>query len=117
MAGKLICHKAFLEFAEFKNIYPLRSGSQPWSRAVKVIRMRLGEGDQWDAILAGARRYAAYCDAVGKTGTEYVMQAATFCDSDKHFLEPWQPPPTKSESQQDKNIDAAKSWLDASSGQ
>ena len=102
-----------VEFAEFKEIYPERSGAQPWSRALKVIRARLNEGSQWADFLDGARRYAVYCDAVGKTGTEYVMQAATFCDVDRHFLETWQPPATKSQSQQDKNICAATDFLEA----
>ncbi len=105
------------EFAEFKKAYPLRSGAQPWTRALKTIRARLKEGDQWDAILAGARRYAVYCDSVDRTGTEYVMQAVTFCGSDKHYLETWNPPATKSELRQDKNIDAGKGFLEASSGQ
>ncbi len=105
------------EFEEFKEIYPLRSGAQPWSRALKVIRARLKEGNKWANLLEGARRYAAYCNAVDKTGTEYVMQAATFCNSDKHFLEPWEPPPNKSKLRQDKNINAAQSWLGESSGQ
>ena len=104
------------EFAEFKEAYPKRSGSQPWTKALKAIRARLREGDQWDAILAGAKRYANYCESVSRTGTEYVLQAATFCGPDKHYLELWQPPPTKSELRQDKNIDAAESWLEASSG-
>ena len=105
------------EFAEFKKVFPQRSGAQPWSRALKAIRARLNEGSQWAEILDGAKRYAAYCDAVDKTGTEYVMQAATFCGHDKHFLEPWLPPATKSELRQDKNIDAAYQWLEASGGQ
>ena len=105
------------EFSEFKKAYPERSGAQPWSRALKTIRARLKEGSQWTDILAGARRYAAYCDAADKTGTEYVMQASTFCDPDKHFLEPWELPPTKSELRQGKNIDAGQEFLEASSGQ
>ena len=102
------------EFAEFKEVYPKRSGAQPWSRALKTIRARLKEGSHWADILEGARRYAAYCDAVEKTDTEYVMQAATFCDADKHYLEPWQPPRTNSESQQGKNIDAGLEFLGTS---
>ena len=105
------------EFVDFKKTYPERSGAQPWSRALKAIRARLKEGHQWADFLDGAMRYATYCDCTGRTGTEYVMQAKTFCDSDKHFLEPWQLPATKSESQQGKNITEAESWLEASSGQ
>ncbi len=105
------------EFAEFQKIYPKRSGAQPWSKALRIIRARLKEDAQWPDFLEGAHRYAAYCAATDRIGTEFVMQAATFCGPDKHYLEPWQPPATKSELRQDKNIDAAKSWLGESSGQ
>jgi len=109
------------EFEEFKKAYPERSGAQPWSRALKAIRARLKEGDQegdvWDAILAGARRYADYCDSVDRTGTEYVMQAATFCGPEKHYLELWKPPASKSERLQDKNIAAGQAYLDSANGQ
>ena len=105
------------EFADFRKAFPKRSGAQPWSRALTVIRARLKDGSSWSEILAGTERYAKFCDATTKTGTEYVMQAATFCGPEKHFLEPWEPPATKSELRQDKNIDAAHEWLEASSGQ
>jgi len=105
------------EFAEFKETFPNRAGTQPWSRALKTIRARLKEGSQWVDFLEGARRYADYCDAVGRTDTEYVMQAATFCGPEKHFLEPWELPPTKSKLLQDKNIGAAHEWLGEANGQ
>jgi len=104
------------EFAEFRKAFPKRAGAQPWPRALRVIRARLKEGTSWAEILAGTERYADFCDATAKTGTEYVLQAATFCGPEKHFLEPWEPPATKSELRQDKNIDAAHEWLEASSG-
>jgi hypothetical protein len=72
-----------------KVVYPLRAGSQPMRRAIKAIHARLEEGHTWEEIIAGARRYAAHCDAMEKTGTEFVMQLATFCGPDKHFLQPW----------------------------
>lgn len=88
------------EFIEFKSIYPKRSGGQPWSRAKKAISARLKAGDSWDDILAGTRRYAAYCRATDKIGTEFVMQAATFCGPERHFTEPWNPPEEKRRSNQ-----------------
>jgi len=105
------------EFEEFRKAYPLRSGAQPWTRALKAIRARLKEGSQWADFLEGAKRYADYCDSVSRTGTEYVMQAATFCGLEKHFLEPWEPPLTKSERLQDKNIGEGQDWLSAANGQ
>ena len=100
------------EFADFKKAYPKRTGAQPWSKAFRSIRARLKEGAQWTDLLEGAKRYASYCDATDKTGTEFVMQAATFCGPDKHFIESWKLAPTKSEARQDKNIDAGKKWLE-----
>ena len=105
------------EFVEFKNLYPARCGGQPWSKALKAVNARLKDGGTWPEILAGVQRYADYCDSVSRTGTQFVMQAATFCGPEKHFLEPWEPPATKSELLQNRNIGAANEWLEASSGQ
>ncbi len=105
------------EFEAFKKAFPKRAGAQPWAKALRIIRARLKEGAQWSDFLEGAHRYAAYLAATDKISTEYVMQAATFCGPDKHYLEPWQPPATKSERLQDKNIDAGRDFLqEASSG-
>jgi len=105
-------------FEEFKKAYPNRSGQQRWSTARKAINARFREGDGigWIDILAGTARYALYCEATSRTGTEYVMQAATFCGPDRGFLEPWDIPATKSESQQNQNISAAKQFLEESNG-
>ena len=102
------------EFVEFKSIYPKRSGTQRWDRAKKAINARLKKGATWEQILDGARRYAAFCEATGKVGTEYVMQAATFCGPERHFLEPWHPPPNKAEVRQGKNVAAGLEFLEKS---
>ncbi len=83
-----------LNFEQFKKAYPKRSGAQPWSRARKAISARFRESDDlgWTDLIAGAVRYAAYCEATAKTGTEYVMQAATFCGPDKPFTQSWSIP-------------------------
>ena len=47
----------------------------------------------------GAASYRAYCDATGKTGTEFVKQAATFFGPDKHYLELWEIPDAKPETE------------------
>jgi hypothetical protein len=44
-------------------------------------------------MLDGVRRYAAFCRATGKTGTEYVMQAARFFGRAEEYAEPWTVPP------------------------
>jgi hypothetical protein len=83
------------DFATLKAIYPKRAGANPWGRALKACRARLKEGCSWEGILEGARRYQAFCHAIGKEGTEYVLQAATFCGPEKHFNEAWSIPKTK----------------------
>lgn len=100
------------QFDDFKTTYPKRAGDQGWQQARKAIHARLREGHSMADMLAGARRYAAYCEATDKLGTQYVKQAATFVGPERHFLEPWTPPPTKAQRQQDRNIDAAQEWLD-----
>ena len=101
-----------MDFAVFKAVYPTRSGSQPWARAVKAATARTKEGATFMAMIEGAERYAAYCEATGKTGTEFVMQAATFLGPEKHFLEPWDSPPSKSEALEERNRQAAKDFLE-----
>ena len=100
------------DFELFKVVYPKRSGAQPWARAVKAANARTKEGATFMAMNEGAERYAAYCEATGKTGTEFVMQAATFLGPEKHFLEPWDSPPSKSEAREQRNREAAKDFLE-----
>lgn len=79
-------------FLKFKLAYPERSGDQGWRKAQRAASARLAEGHSADEIIAGAIRYAAYCAATEKLGTEFVKQAATFLGPDKPFLLPWNSP-------------------------
>lgn len=79
---------------DFKLAYPARAGDQGWRKAVKAANARISEGHTTEEFIAGAKRYHAHMHALGKVGTEFVKQAATFLGPDKHFLEPW-PVPTK----------------------
>ena len=79
---------------DFKLAYPPRAGDQGWRRAQKAANARQSEGHTPDEFIAGAKRYAAFVAATGKSGTEYVKQTASFLGPDKPFLEAWQPPPT-----------------------
>ena len=92
-----------VNFSIFKAAYPKRSGSQLWPKAITEANARLREGATKREMVEGAYRYAAYCNAIDKTGTQYVMQAATFLGPGKHFLEPWDPPPSKSEALEQRN--------------
>ena len=76
------------EFQEFWKEYPKRAGGNPkkpaftrWRNAVKH--------DDFATVLDGVKRYAAYCLATDKTGTEYVMQATTFLGDREGWTEDW----------------------------
>ncbi len=75
--------------AELKAGYPKRVGSQPWKKAMKAAHARMASHTTWPEIIDGVRRYAEFCRSQGKTDTEFVMMAATFCGPDEHFKEPW----------------------------
>jgi uncharacterized protein YdaU (DUF1376 family) len=80
------------KFAEFKSLYPKRSGDQRWPTAEKHIRARLREGSTWNDILDGVKRYAQWVRAAGKEGSETVKQAATFVGTDRGFTEQFEIP-------------------------
>ena len=72
--------------------YPKRVGSNPKKRAYSAATARDSEEPSLTAMDMGAQRYAAFCDATGKTGTEYVMMAATFFGPEKHYENDWEIP-------------------------
>jgi hypothetical protein len=97
--------------ADFKARYPARAGDQNWRGAQRAGNARLAEGHTVEEIMAGADRYAAFSDATGKTGTEYVKQAATFLGPSKAFLEPWDIPQSKADRRLNGNLSAADEFL------
>ena len=101
-------------FAEFKFAYPPRAGSQEWAEALRRANARIAEGHTPQEFIDGAKRYAAYNRAIGKLRTEYVQQAKRFLGPSKFFLEAWEQPPTKAQTRQDENVEAAKAWLEGS---
>jgi hypothetical protein len=98
-------------FTEFKLAYPKRAGDQGWRKAEKAANARLSEGHVPRELIDGAIRYATYCVATGKIGTEYVKQAATFLGPDKPFLQPWDLPATKADTRLAGNISAAEEFM------
>lgn len=70
--------------------YPKRSGANPKDKAYSAYRSRLAEGTLPAALLDGVSRYARYCTALGKVGTEYVMQTKTFLGPSGNFNEAWE---------------------------
>lgn len=99
------------EFLKFKATYPHRAGSQPWPRALQAITARLREGHSWNEILDGTARYAEFCLATGKVGTEHVQQASRFCGPGKEFLSPWSLPSTKADIRLSSNLSAAEEFM------
>lgn len=98
------------QFEELKLIFPRRAGSQPWHDAKKAINARIREGHTWDEILAGAKRYAAFCRATGKEHSEHVMQAKRFCGPAKPFLESFDLPATTADNRLAANLSAAEKF-------
>lgn len=80
------------EFEAFWSGYPKRSGSNPKATARKAWNQRLREGVPPTELLAARDRYAAFVEATGRVGTEYVLQAATFLGPSRRWEESWEPP-------------------------
>jgi hypothetical protein len=99
-------------FSEFRRVYPKRSGDQGWTKALRAANARIAEGHTPDEMINGATRYLGYCQATERVGSEFVKQAATFLGPDKHFLERWTPPPSKTQVRQDANVAASLEWLE-----
>lgn len=80
------------EFETAWQAYPKRAGGNSKSAAWKHWKARLKDGVKPEDMLAGVKRYAAYCQTTANIGTQYVKQAATFFGPDRHFEESWQTP-------------------------
>jgi hypothetical protein len=79
-------------FEQAKALYPKRDGGQNWQQAQRAWTARLREGIAVETLLEGTRAYAGYIRRLGKEGTPYVKQAATFYGPDRHFAADWGPP-------------------------
>lgn len=69
--------------------YPKRAGGNSRKDALKAWKARVAAGADPAAMLAGVKRYAAYCEGTDKVGTAYVKQAATFFGPGDHYLDEW----------------------------
>jgi hypothetical protein len=80
-------------FDEAYEAYPRRPGMNRQD-ARKAWNARLADKTEAQAMLAGTRRYAAYCAAVGQQ-PQFIKLPATFFGPSKHFESEWTiPPPT-----------------------
>lgn len=80
------------DFADAMDAYPKRAGGNSRIAAKRAWNARRKQGETPEALLDGVRRYRRFCDATGKSGTEFVQQAVTFFGPAKHYLEPWEIP-------------------------
>ena len=85
------------EFEDLWAIYPKRLGGNPKVNAYKAWKTRVAQGYAHTDILQGLERYKAFCDKTGKTGSEFVLQAATFFGPAEWWLEDWSLPDEKPE--------------------
>jgi uncharacterized protein YdaU (DUF1376 family) len=79
-------------FLALWNAYPKRAGGNSKRDAFKAYRARLAAGVAHEELAAGVARYARYCTATGKVGTDYVKQAATFLGPGEHWREAYDVP-------------------------
>jgi hypothetical protein len=82
--------KAFtVEFDAAWAEYPIRAGSNSKPDAYSAWNARVKEGVTPAELLAGVKRYAAFCHHTGKLRSEYVMQARRFFGPSRQYAEPW----------------------------
>lgn len=73
--------KAPSRFDEFWQTYPKRDGSNPKEPARQKFEQACKRGDDPQAIIDGAARYAEQQKRLGNIGTPYVKQAATWLNA------------------------------------
>ena len=76
-------------FSQIWASYPRRAGSNPRKTAHKAFYARVREGVGVGSLGEAVARYAAFCEATGKTGTEFVQQGQRFFGPDGGWRELW----------------------------
>jgi hypothetical protein len=76
------------QFKVILDAYPQRPGDSPRDGYLAFLE-RVRQGATPAEILEGVRRYAAYCVATDKIGTDFVKQLRTFLGKSRYYLEPW----------------------------
>ena len=81
-------------FLDAWKIYPKRNGSNSKAGGFKSWRARAAQANDSLAeihlMFEGTARYAAWCDATEKTGSETVMQASRFYGPRQEYLNAWE---------------------------
>lgn len=95
-----------------RSAYPRGSGRIDWLTAEHHLRVRIHEGQTWDSIAAAVRRYAAWCEATGKIGTQFVMAPTKFFSApDEPWNQSWDLPASKGDARLAGNISAAEEFI------
>jgi hypothetical protein len=89
---------------------PRRNGNDSKQRAFRSWCARVKQGVPREEMLFGVQRYRAWCEATSKTGTEYVMQLATFLGPDNHFMEEWKNGAVRGTFKERENKSKAAEW-------
>lgn len=76
-------------FDEAWNAYPKREGGNSKTDALKAWNARVKAGVPESDMLAGIKRYAAYCTATGIVGQRFVKQASSFLGTGEHWRQDW----------------------------
>ena len=101
------------EFEQAWAAYPKRAGNNPKAKAYAAWKARVDAVSDYlqqtrrAYLLNCTQSYAAYCKATAKTGTEYVMQAATFFGPSMPYDQDWTIP---TDTSPPKNDDELVSW-------
>ena len=72
------------DFMQAWEAYPQRPGASK-AAALRAWSARIKDGTSAGEMIAGTKRYAAYCKSQ-KTEPQFVKQPSTFFGPDKHFL-------------------------------
>lgn len=81
-------------FSQIWATYPRRAGSNPRKAASTAFYARVREGVGVGSLGEAVGRYATFCEATGKVGTEFVQQGQRFFGPDGGWRELWITPAT-----------------------
>ncbi len=77
---------------QIRRAYPKRVGGQGWGHLRKRVPALIQQGESFESLLDGVRRYAALMKATGQEKTPYVKQACTFFGPGEWWLEDYDLP-------------------------
>ena len=77
-------------YRQLKHAMPTRAGLDPIDEARSSLAALLAEGVSPELMLSGARRYRAFCDKSGTTGTSNVVTLAHFLSARFFTMDPYQ---------------------------